>query len=160
MEKLKDFLIRYAEMASMNDAVLKVCYSGEESGFEFVQQICDVERFEEGGTCDTADLMLLVGPEASSECVWQAMGFNQPIVVTARCTVAGDLQSHFSYVSRIEDEYMTIYSNCKEAETCFNQADDLIVTTFPPSPTTRPPHTPPPYDDINHDDDFNWKPEN
>ena len=101
--------------------------------------------------------MLLVGPEASSECAWQAIGFNQSIVVTARCSVSGNLQNSFSYVARIEDEDMTIYSNCKDAELCFKQADGLIVTTIPPSPTTLPPHTPPPR--IEHDENyFGWKP--
>ena len=144
MEKLKDFLIRYAEMKTMDDTVLNVCYLGDEAGFEFVQQICDVERFEEGQTCEAADLALLVGPKASAECAWQALGWNQSIIVTANCSVTGSLQSNFSYVARIEDENMTIYSNCKEAEICFKRSDDLVVTTIPPSPTTRPPHTPPP----------------
>ena len=139
MDKLKDFLIRYAEVETMNDKVLKVCYSGDGSGFEFVRQICDVEKFE-GEPCETADLMLLVGPDASPECAWQAIG-NKSVVVTARFSMAGSLQDNFSYVARIEDEDMNIYSNCKEAEICFKKADDLVVTTIPPEPQVIE-HTP------------------
>lgn len=162
MEKLKEFLIKYAEMKTMDDKVLKVCYSGDEEGFEFVQQICDVEKFEEGHTFYAADLALLVGPEASTECAWQALGGDQSIIVTANFSVAGDLQNNFSYVARIEDEDMTIYSNCQEAELCFKQSDDLIVTTIPPAPTTRPPHTPPPEPTTTQHppSNFGWKHEN
>ena len=167
MQKLKDFLIRCAEMETMNDKVLKVCYSGDESGLEFVRQICDVEKFE-GEPCETADLMLLVGPDASPECAWQAID-NKSVIVTARFSVSGSLQSNFSYVARIEDEDMTIYSNCQEAELCFKKADELVVTTIPPEPevmwfddipssTTLPPQAEPPSAEFGSEG-FDWKPE-
>ncbi len=138
METLKSFLLKYAELKTMEDEVLKVCYSGDEEFFEFLDQICDVHKFEEGHSHEGLDLALLVGPKSEDACAWENVDV-APTVVLVNCSVNQDnfaQRKKKIYQGALTGEDCVIYTMCEKAMFCFQEANGVQVgTTIPPEPT-------------------------